>query len=594
MEETDLSARNPAAKEFLMTARILSALLVSLALCGARAQTTPPPKPAAGDEAKPAVPETPPDQKAYSEASKIIDPEKKIAALEKLRTDYPDTRYAFLAESQIFNTLIEKMPQQTDRIRKAAKALFAKSAAWDKAASKQDAFTTRANRSSTATRIADQLATSGLLLKDAESYARKGVEGLHEGVWRAERRESYAKMKLKIPAVEDLAKEFAELRAARIGTLGRVEMKLGRTAEARKLLEESYAVTPDDAKVAGALGEMAAQAGNDAKAMDYLIPVRLSGHAPDSANRAFEAIYKKNHNGSLDGVEAMLDTEYHKRFPNPIHLEAYKPTEKRSDRVVLAEVFTGSGCPPCAGADVAFDAAMERYSRQDLTVVMYHVHVPRPDPMTTEGSTARYESYGKNGVPAYAIDGKKTVGGQSRDMAREVFEKFQKDLETDLETAAEARVKIDASLDGGTVKVSAAVDNVKSDSKDLKVRILLVEKEIRHLGENGIRFHPMVVRAFGGEQGAGYAIEANGKGTFDATFDLEATSKDIRKQLDDYEAKGHRGETFKFTAKKDRINPAGLAVVVFVQDDKAKRVLQAAYVDLATPVSPHPVTEANQ
>src|ERR1035441_188332 len=99
---------------------------------------------------------------------------------------------------------------------------------------------------------------------------------------------------------------------------------------------------------------------------------------------------------------------------------------------------------------------------------------------------------------------------------------FQKGLETGLETAAEARLKIDASLNGGTVKVSAAVDNVKSDSKDLKVQIVLVEKEIRHLGENGIRFHPMVVRAFGGEKGEGYKIEANGKGTFDATFDLRS------------------------------------------------------------------------
>ena len=290
----------------------------------------------------------------------------------------------------------------------------------------------------------------------------------------------------------------------------------------------------------------------------------------------------------------MLDSEYHKRFPNPIHVESYKPTEKRSDRTVLAEVFTGSGCPPCAGADVAFDAAMERYPRNDLAVVMYHVHIPRPDPMTTEGSTARYESYGKNGVPAFAIDGKKTVGGGSRDMASEVFEGFQKDLETDLETPAEARVKVDADLQDGTVKVSAAVDSVKSDSKDLKVRILLVEKEIRHLGENGIRFHPMVVRASGGEKGEGFAIDASGKGAFDASFDLEAIGKDIRKQLDNYEAKGHRGETFKFSAKKDHINPAGLAVVVFLQDDKTKHVLQAAYVDLGTPVSPHPITEANE
>ena len=155
-------------------------------------------------------------------------------------------------------------------------------------------------------------------------------------------------------------------------------------------------------------------------------------------------------------------------------------------------------------------------------------------------------------------------------------------------------MKIDAGLNGGTVKVSAAVDDVKSDSKDLKVQILLVEKEIRHLGENGIRFHPMVVRAFGGEKGEGYKIEANGKGTFDASFDLEAIGKDIRKQLDEYEAKGHRGEPFKFSAKKDQINRADLAVVVFVQDDKTRHVLQAGYVDLGTPAGTRPTTEANQ
>jgi thiol-disulfide isomerase/thioredoxin len=438
------------------------------------------------------------------------------------------------------------------------------------------------------------LVTGGLLLKDAERYARRGVEALRESVWMAEQRAAYARGKMNMPSQELMARDFAETRASRIGTLGRVELKLGRTALAQRLLEESYAVTPSDEDVAAALGELAVKSGDDAKAMDYLISARLSGRAPDAANQAFETLYKKSHNGSLDGLEAMLDTEYFKRFPNPIHMEAYKPTEKRSDRMVLAEVFTGSGCGPCAGADVAFDAAMERYSRKDLAVVMYHVHIPRPDPMTIAETTARYKSYGENGVPAYAIDGKKTTGGNSRDMAQEVFDGFQKNLEADLEAAAEARVKIDASLNGGTVKVSAAVDNVKSDSKDLKVQIVLVEKEIRYLGENGIRFHPMVVRAFGGEKGEGYKIEANGKGTFDASFDLEAIGKDIRKQLDEYEAKGHRGEPFKFSAKKDQIGRADLAVVAFVQDDKTRHVLQAGYVDLGAPAGARPATEANQ
>jgi thiol-disulfide isomerase/thioredoxin len=369
-----------------------------------------------------------------------------------------------------------------------------------------------------------------------------------------------------------------------------VELKLGHTAEAQKLLEESYAVTPSNVTVTAALGEIAAKSGDDDRAMDYLTTTRLSGHAPDSANRTFEALYKKSHNGTLDGLEAMLDTEYRKRFPNPIHVESYKPTEGRSDRVVLAEVFTGSGCGPCAGADVAFDAAMERYSRKDLAVVMYHVHVPRPDPMTTDATTARYKVYGANGVPAFAIDGKKTIGGGPREVAPEVFGRFQKDLEKDLDTSAEARVKIDASLNGGIVKVSAAVDTVKSDSKALKVQILLVEKEIRYLGENGIRFHPMVVRAIGGEKDEGYAIDADGRGTFEASFDLDAISKDIKKQLDDYEAKGHRGESFQFTAKKYQIARDNLAVVVFVQDDKTRHVLQAGSVDLGRSGSVNPTS----
>ena len=565
-----------------MTARILTALCLSLALSGASAQTTPP------------APDTPSDEKAYREAGKIADPEKKIAALEGIKKDFPDSRYVSAARSQIFNTLIQKMPDQKERIRKAAKALFAVSVAKDRETSKENKVATMASRGSTATRIADQLVTGGLLLKDAERYARRGVEALRESVWMAEQRAAYARGKMNMPSQELMARDFAETRASRIGTLGRVELKLGRTALAQRLLEESYAVTPSDEDVAAALGELAVKSGDDAKAMDYLISARLSGRAPDAANQAFETLYKKSHNGSLDGLEAMLDTEYFKRFPNPIHMEAYKPTEKRSDRMVLAEVFTGSGCGPCAGADVAFDAAMERYSRKDLAVVMYHVHIPRPDPMTIAETTARYKSYGENGVPAYAIDGKKTTGGNSRDMAQEVFDGFQKNLEADLEAAAEARVKIDASLNGGTVKVSAAVDNVKSDSKDLKVQIVLVEKEIRYLGENGIRFHPMVVRAFGGEKGEGYKIEANGKGTFDATFDLEAIGKDIRKQLDEYEAKGHRGEPFKFSAKKDQIGRADLAVVAFVQDDKTRHVLQAGYVDLGAPAGARPATEANQ
>jgi hypothetical protein len=149
-------------------------------------------------------------------------------------------------------------------------------------------------------------------------------------------------------------------------------------------------------------------------------------------------------------------------------------------------------------------------------------------------------------------------------------------------------------LHDNAVAVSATVDDVKSDSKDLKVQILLVEKQIRHLGENGIRFHPMVVRAFGGDKQEGYPINAGRKATFARSFYLEAISREIKQQLDDYEAKGHRGETFTFSAKKYQIDRNNLAVVVFVQDAKTRHVLQAAYVDLGALARPLLSTGAGQ
>jgi len=235
---------------------------------------------------------------------------------------------------------------------------------------------------------------------------------------------------------------------------------------------------------------------------------------------------------------------------------------------------------------------MERYGAKNLTVVMYHQHIPRPDPMTNLDTQARAKSYSVNAVPTFVIDGKKTVGGGGRDNTKNRFDLISKDIDKDLETTSEAHIKVDAALTGNAVKVAANVSDVKSESKDLKIQILLVEKELRYSGENGVRFHPMVVRAMGGEKGEGYTLDPAAAKSFDANFDLESVSKALKTHLDDYEAKGHRGEPFKFSEKKFQINRNDLAVVVFVQDDKTKHVLQAAYVDLGTPAGTRSTNEA--
>jgi hypothetical protein len=113
---------------------------------------------------------------------------------------------------------------------------------------------------------------------------------------------------------------------------------------------------------------------------------------------------------------------------------------------------------------------------------------------------------------------------------------------------------------------------------------VLVERELRYNGENGIRFQPMVVRAIAGEP-------LGKQRTFHQAFNLEDISRAIKTHLDDYEAKGHRGETFQFSEKKYQIDRRDLAVVVFVQDNQTKHVLQAAYIDLGDGAASHSVTE---
>jgi hypothetical protein len=65
--------------------------------------------------------------------------------------------------------------------------------------------------------------------------------------------------------------------------------------------------------------------------------------------------------------------------------------------------------------DIAFEAMMERYSREELAVIVYHVHIPAPDPMANPSAEARAKFYEAWGTPAFTIDGKMNGNGGGRD-----------------------------------------------------------------------------------------------------------------------------------------------------------------------------------
>ena len=150
-----------------------------------------------------------------------------------------------------------------------------------------------------------------------------------------------------MPTDDEMRASFKSERAAALATLGQILVKRGKAEEGEKALTEAYAAKPASytmASIARVLAESAKKAGNDTLQLEYLTVLALSGRITADETKEFEAAYRKTHNGSLDGLEAMLDERYrreHTRFA--VTPFARKPPAKATGKTVLAEVFPGAG-----------------------------------------------------------------------------------------------------------------------------------------------------------------------------------------------------------------------------------------------------------
>ncbi len=150
-----------------------------------------------------------------------------------------------------------------------------------------------------------------------------------------------------MPTDEEMRASLKSERATALATLGQILMRRGKAEEGEKALAEAYAAKPASytmATIARVLAESAKKAGNDALQLEYLTVLALSGRITAGETKDFEAAYRKAHNGSLDGLDTMLDERYrrdHVRFA--VTPFTRKPPAKATGRTVLAEVFPGAG-----------------------------------------------------------------------------------------------------------------------------------------------------------------------------------------------------------------------------------------------------------
>jgi hypothetical protein len=282
-------------------------------------------------------------------------------------------------------------------------------------------------------------------------------------------------------------------------------------------------------------------------------------------------------------LDAELDAEYHKNVP-PFKPDASSGVTRKSDKVLLMELFTGAQCPPCVAADVAFDGLIQTYKPSEIVFLQYHLHIPGPDPMTNKDSEERVSYYPEfQGTPSVFFDGTaEGSGGGGMPASRAKYESYRKIIDKALANPSGATLSLKVNPEGDSIKISAtaeakpeqvAKDAARVGGSKLKLHLVVIEDQIRYTGSNKLRFHHHVVRAMPGGA-AGQALK-DGKATFETTIKVDELRKDLDKYLNDYQKKSNA--SFPNAAPLDLAN---LAVVAFVQDDGDKSVLNA----ILTPV----------
>jgi len=462
-------------------------------------------------------------------------------------------------------------------------------------------------------RAADALYNQGLF-QDTADLSQKAIDLFDDKAYldfEAKQHEfTMAELTAKNPSFKKRPFDIERQRGYYVGTktdvynlLGKSLWELGKFDLAEKAYRNSFEIKKNKNAAMG-IAKAAEKSGKDADALEYAAIAVLTGKAEPAETEYFHSLYAKSHGGKTDGVEEYLDALYKKSYINPVKSEKYRPTPKRTDRTVLAEFVTGTGCVPCIPVDYTFEKALKDYSRKDLILLVYHWHAPVWDPLDNYSSDSRVKYYEVQGAPTIFFDGKKSdkegdyygSDGEAGEI-QEIADGLNGDIKSELDVPADAKIKLKADQNAQNINVSVNADDFQNVSNDLTLHIALVENEVTYSGENGLRFQMMVVRALAGDNTKrefGFKVDPSKANKFNYVFDVNKIVAQNASYYDTFVVEktaefkqrfgGNIPEGLKveFKYKKNEINPNNLSVVAFLQDNKTKKVLQSSFVSLAS------------
>lgn len=274
-------------------------------------------------------------------------------------------------------------------------------------------------------------------------------------------------------------------------------------------------------------------------------------------------------------LEARDYAEYAKTLP--FKPEPFPGRRGASTRTVLAELFTGAECPPCVAMDLAFDGLLKTYKPSEVITLQYHLHIPRPDPLTCPDSVARADYYGDEvrGTPTVFVAGRAlNIGGGPAAAAGQTYSAVRRAIDAALEQEPGVKLRLSVAPDApGTYKATVKVTDLAQPGEKMMLRFALAEDRVRFTGGNGIRYHHLVVRAMpGGPKGFPLTKPEMQQ---EIIIDPAAVRQALTRYLDEYAA-----NEAPFPRPERPLDLKNLKLVAFVQNDANREVLHAIMADL--------------
>src|SRR5262245_18327781 len=269
-----------------------------------------------------------------------------------------------------------------------------------------------------------------------------------------------------------------------------------------------------------------------------------------------------------------------KKIDFTIATQPYPPRPGKNNRVVVVELFTGTECPPCVAADLAFDALNKTFKPSEAILLQYHEHIPGPDPLTNDDTQARMKYYSEafarevRGTPSTLFNGNPAAGGGgTRAEAQDKYDQFFKVITDQLDKPANVNLKLNAVRKGDKVDITAEVADLKDTGESVRLRLVLIEELVEYKGSNGIGEHHHVVRAFPGGINGKPLKEKTAKQT--ASVDLGELRNQLKKSLQESYKKLEEE-----LPKDVPMELKKLRVVALIQDDNTRDILHAVQVDV--------------